>query len=89
MSAVTWINPEVKGSCSTAACGVACCKFRIYTDAVNYTLEWCEYFQQDSKTCGIYATRPEGCRRYPDIRTFLKEKTFPGCTYYLEEAIND
>jgi Fe-S-cluster containining protein len=57
-------------------------------DDKNYNLEWCEHFDQKNLKCNIYDTRPDGCRRYPDVNTFLKERwLIPGCSYYLEEDV--
>ena len=86
LSSTTWVNPVVKGSCNTILCGAACCKIKVYTDDKNYNLEWCEHFDQKNLKCNIYDTRPDGCRRYPDVNTFLKKRwLIPGCSYYLEE----
>jgi uncharacterized cysteine cluster protein YcgN (CxxCxxCC family) len=82
-----WVNPIVKGKCNPfGGCGGGCCKVRVYTDSTNYTMKWCEHFQEETRTCGIYETRPEGCRKYPHVNTFLKERwLIPGCGYRLEE----
>lgn len=87
MADVIWINPVVRGSCDTTHCGAGCCRIRVYSDSVNYTLRWCEHFQEHTRTCGIYDTRPEGCRTYPTINTFLHDLWhIPGCSYRLEES---
>lgn len=88
MNEVIWINPVVKGSCDPfGGCGGACCKVRVYdTDNVNYTLRWCEHFVEETRTCGIYETRPDGCRTYPQVLHIRDNVwSFPGCGYYLEE----
>jgi len=89
MSEVIWINPAVKGSCDPfGECSGGCCKIRVYRPGnQEYTLEWCEHFDQTARRCKIYDTRPEGCRTYPVVNTFLKNRFLvPGCGYYLEEA---
>ena len=90
MSKVIWINPVVKGSCTPdGGCKSICCKFRVYTDAKNYTLEWCQYYNQDPAVinkCMNYENRWDGCRNYPDTRVLIEHGTYPNCGYYLEEA---
>jgi Fe-S-cluster containining protein len=89
MNDTGWINPVVKGSCDPfGGCGGGCCKIRVYNeDNTDYTLQWCEHFDEPTRRCKIYETRPEGCRKYPQVNTFLKERwLIPGCGYHLEEA---
>ena len=89
MSDTAWVNPVVRGSCDPfAGCGAGCCKIRVYKPGnTEYTLEWCEHFDEDSRKCKIYETRPQGCRTYPTVNTFLYNRwLIPGCGYYLEES---
>ena len=91
MTNVIWINPVVKGSCDPfGGCGGECCKIRVYKPGnQEYTLRWCEHFVESTRRCGIYETRPNGCRNYPLIRNLEHDVwSFPGCGYYLEEADN-
>lgn len=83
---IVWINPVVRGSCTPKVCGGACCKFRNYTDSVNYTESWCEHFDTLTLNCKIYENRWEGCRRYPEVLSLTAFDKHPGCGYYLEEA---
>ena len=87
MSSVIWINPVVRGSCTPeGGCGSACCMFQVYTDSVNYTMEWCKHYNQDPEVtlkCMIYENRYEGCKIYPSEPRFFLHT--PKCGYYLEE----
>jgi len=87
MSEIIWINPVVKGSCDPFGdCGGSCCKVRVYKPGnKEYTLRWCEHFDEPTRKCKIYETRPEGCRTYPTLKNLLLQPIFPGCGYYLEE----
>lgn len=88
MSEVIWINPVVKGSCDPfGGCGGSCCKMRIYQpNNVDYESKWCEHFDEPTRRCKIYESRPEGCRTYPTVRNIQYDLwSFPGCGYYLEE----
>jgi hypothetical protein len=85
MAATIWINPVVRGSCDTTHCGAGCCRIKVYSDSINYTYRWCEHFQEATRTCGIYDTRPEGCRTYPRVR-HVEYHYVSGCSYYLAEA---
>ena len=89
MSEVIWINPVVKGSCDPfGGCSGGCCKIKVYRPGnQEYDLQWCEHFDETARKCKIYETRPEGCRTYPIVDTFLKNLwLIPGCGYYLEES---
>lgn len=90
MSEIIWINPVVAGSCDPfGGCGGACCKVRVYKPGnEEYDLVWCEYFDEDTRRCKIYETRPLGCRTYPQVR-HIRDNIFhiPGCGYYLEEDL--
>lgn len=81
-----WKNPVIKGACDSRACGGACCKIRTYTDQHTYTESWCPHFNQDTLKCNIYETRPEGCRRYPDVLSLTAFDPYSGCGYYIAEA---
>ena len=81
-----WHNLVIKGSCTPKACGGNCCKFRNYTDAVNYTESWCEYFDQVNLSCTIYETRPDGCRRYPEVGSLMAFDKHEGCGYYVAQV---
>jgi hypothetical protein len=89
MTDIIWINPVVQGSCTPdAGCGSACCQFRVYTDANNYTVEWCQYYNTDPTVtlkCRNYDNRWPGCRRYPDERMLRMGAIPPNCGYRLEE----
>ena len=86
MSEIIWIDPVVKGSCDPfGGCGGSCCKVRVYKpDNVEYTLSWCEHFDEPTRRCKIYETRPEGCRTYPTVKNLTLHLIYPGCGYYLE-----
>lgn len=90
MSDVIWINPVVRGSCTPdGGCGSICCKTKVFTDATNYTLEWCKYYNPDpavTNKCMNYENRWEGCKNYPDSRVLMIYGIYPKCGYYLEEA---
>ena len=91
MREVIWINPTVKGLCNPfGGCGGGCCKIRVYRPGnVEFDLQWCKHFDEDTRRCKIYETRPEGCRTYPAVNTFLNERwLIQGCSYYLEESEN-
>ena len=91
MSEPIWINPTVKGSCDPfGGCSGGCCKIKVYRPGnTEYDLRWCEHFDEPTRRCKIYETRPEGCRKYPTVNTFLHQRwLIPGCGYYLEEAEN-
>lgn len=82
------VNLVVKGSCNPfGGCGGSCCKIRVYEPGnVNYHLEWCEHFDELTRKCKIYETRPDGCRTYPTVRHIQNDIwIMPGCGYYLEE----
>jgi uncharacterized cysteine cluster protein YcgN (CxxCxxCC family) len=81
---------EVRGSCVTDKCGAVCCKFRVYDDIdkTKFTLRWCEHLNLDTRRCNIYETRPEGCRRYPDVMSLVSFPKYEGCNYYLAD-VND
>jgi len=88
MSEIVWNNPVVKGSCNPfGGCAGACCKVRVFTEGVKEpTLRWCEHFDENTRKCKIYPSRPEGCRTYPEVRHIQNNIwSFPGCGYYLEE----
>jgi hypothetical protein len=89
---IIWIDPVVKGSCTSQyGCGWACCRVRDYSDAVNYTERWCEHFNQDPAVelkCTIYDTRPNGCARYPTPTALIIGPHHTNCGYYLEESAN-
>jgi uncharacterized cysteine cluster protein YcgN (CxxCxxCC family) len=80
-----WVNPVVKGSCTANQCGGACCKFRVYNAGQLVSERWCEHFDQETIRCKIYEIRPDGCRRYPEVRSLLSYPVHQGCGYYLEE----
>lgn len=90
MSDIIWINPIVRGSCTPGGgCGSACCKMKIYSDAVNYTEEWCKYYNQDPAVelkCMNYENRYDGCKRYPTEHVLMAHPTYPKCGYYIEES---
>ena len=87
---VIWINPVVKGSCTpNGGCGSICCKVKVYTDSVNYTTKWCDYYNQDPTVtlkCMNYDNRYEGCQRYPTPVAMITSPAYDKCGYYLEEA---
>jgi len=88
MKDVVWINPVVKGSCDPfGTCGGGCCKIRVYKPGnVEHTLEWCEHFDELTRKCLIYQSRPDGCRTYPTVRHIQNDIwRIPGCGYYLQE----
>lgn len=82
---VIWINPVVQGSCDSQPCGGACCQFKNYRAGQLISKTWCEHFDQQNLKCQIYETRPEGCRRYPDVFSLTSFPTHSGCGYYLKE----
>jgi Fe-S-cluster containining protein len=88
----TWINPVVRGSCDPfGACGGCCCKVKVYKPGnVEYTLEWCQHFDEPTRKCKIHEIKPNGCKTYPEVNTLVEQSLiFPGCGYYLEEDKND
>lgn len=80
-------NLKVSGSCTPDVCGGACCRFRVIdnTDRSKFTYRWCEYFNQTTRRCTIYETRPDGCRRYPEVFSLTAFPKHDGCGYYLSE----
>jgi Fe-S-cluster containining protein len=91
MNDTIWINPVVKGSCDPVGCGgAACCRVRVFKPGTKeYTLSWCEHFEQTTLKCKIYETRPNGCKIYPTVENLTSQPTYTGCGYYLEESEND
>lgn len=86
MDNIIWIKPVVKGRClGGLACNGGCCRVRTYSDAKNYVETFCEHYNQEQGTCNIYETRPEGCRRYPEVQTLIAFGIPQGCGFYLEE----
>jgi len=86
MDEIAWVNPVVRGSCTSQICKAACCVFKHYTDSVTYTESYCEYLDQSTFRCTIYENRPEGCRRYPQVDSFMTAPRHEGCGYHLAEA---
>ena len=90
MAETTLKNPVVRGSCTPDACGAnrcgaACCRVRTYSDAETFTESWCPYLDLVLRRCTIYETRPEGCRRYPDVLSLTAFPRYENCGYYLAE----
>jgi len=89
MPTTIWINPVVKGSCDPfGACGGGCCRMKVYRPGnQEYDFGWCQHFDEPTRRCRIYETRPNGCRTYPEVTTLVEESLIvTGCGYYLEEA---
>jgi len=64
--------------------------FRVYSDATNYTEEWCQYYDQRPEVvlkCTIYDRRYEGCKIYPSEPRFFLNNAH--CGYYIAEAATD
>ena len=63
-------------------CG-ACCKWEtakgleMFKDRRDEKREWCPHYLKEIKRCGIYDTRPEGCRLFPRIAEHLLD----GCGF--------
>ena len=88
MTDIIYKTPVVRGSCDPfGACGGNCCRMKVYRPGnKEYDLEWCQHFDEHTRKCKIYETRPNGCRTYPEVDTFLREEwLIPGCGYYLDE----
>jgi len=85
---VIWINLVVRGQClGGLACNGGCCRVRTYTDSETYVETFCPEYNTEHGTCNIYETRPEGCRRYPDVTALTVSGIPNGCGYRLEEEI--
>src|SRR5688572_17346362 len=51
-------DPRSCGSCSL------CCKLLSVPELKKPGNVWCQHAGQPSRGCAIYATRPDGCRRF-------------------------